>query len=85
MLVTHSSSLDKLLDLVPDLIEKTTKMLDKKLNKTKTVQENVIVKVSDENKNKEKENNEPSKTVKVEITIEIYMWKKIKVIRNTNI
>ena len=66
MPVTHSSSLDKLLDLVPDLIEKTTKMLDKKLNKTKTVQENVIVKVSDENKNKEKENNEPSKTVKVE-------------------
>ena len=50
MPVTHSSSLDKLLDLVPDLIEKTTKMLDKKLNKTKTVQENVIVKVSDENK-----------------------------------
>ena len=66
MPVTHSSSLDKLLDLVPDLIEKTTKMLDKKLNKTKTVQENVIVKVSDENKNKEKEDNEPSKTVKVE-------------------
>ena len=64
MPVTHSSSLDKLLDLVPDLIEKTTNMLDKKLNKTKTIQENVIVKVSDENKNKE--NSEPSKVVKVE-------------------
>ena len=71
--VTHSSSLDKLLDLVPDLIEKTTQMLDKKLNKTnKMVHENVIVKVSEDNKNKEKdskdnkENTEPSKVVSVE-------------------
>ena len=68
MPVTHSSSLDKLLDLVPDLIEKTTQMLDKKLNKNKKlVEENVIVKVGDDNKNKEnEENEEPSKTVKVE-------------------
>ena len=65
MPVCHSSSLDKLLDLVPDLIEKTTKMLDKKLNKqNKVVEENVIVKVGDDNKNKE--NEEPSKTVRVE-------------------
>lgn len=65
MPVCHSSSLDKLLDLVPDLIEKTTKMLDKKLNKqNKVVEENVIVKVGDDNKNKE--NDEPSKTVRVE-------------------
>ena len=65
MPVCHSSSLDKLLDLVPDLIEKTTQMLDKKLNKqNKVVEENVIVKVGDDNKNKE--NEEPSKTVRVE-------------------
>ena len=67
MPVTHSSSLDKLLDLVPDLIEKTTQMLDKKLNKpNKLIQENVVVKVNDENKDKQKENDEPSKVVTVE-------------------
>ncbi len=77
--VTHASSLDKLLDLVPDLIEKTTQMLDKKLSKSnKIMQENLIVKLSDDknkakdNKeeksenNKENSSNEPSKIVEVE-------------------
>ncbi len=69
--VTHASSLDKLLDLVPDLIEKTTQMLDKKLNKSnKILQENLIVKLNDDkDKNKdqkEKSESEPSKVVEVE-------------------
>lgn len=79
--VTHASSLDKLLDLVPDLIEKTTQMLDKKLSKSnKIMQENLIVKLSDEkekskdskenksekDKENKNDNNEPSKIVEVE-------------------
>lgn len=77
--VTHASSLDKLLDLVPDLIEKTTQMLDKKLSKSnKIMQENLIVKLNDdktkdkkdskdENENtKENTNNEPSKVTEIE-------------------
>ncbi len=77
--VTHASSLDKLLDLVPDLIEKTTQMLDKKLSKSnKIMQENLIVKLNDdktkdkkdskdekENSN-ENTNNEPSKVTEIE-------------------
>ena len=77
--VTHASSLDKLLDLVPDLIEKTTQMLDKKLNKSnKIMQENLIVKLNDDKskdkkdikdekeKNEENINNEPSKVTEIE-------------------
>ena len=70
--VTHSSSLDKLLDLVPDLIEKTTQMLDSKLKKSgKIVQDNLIVKISDEKKDKDDSknssaSNEPSNVTKVE-------------------
>ncbi len=66
--VTHSSSLDKLLDLVPDLIEKTTQMLDKKLNKSNNlIKENLIVKVNEDNKSKnEEEKQKISKVVDVE-------------------
>ena len=70
--VTHSSSLDKLLDLVPDLIEKTTQMLDSKLKKSgKIVQDNLIVKINDEKKDKDDNKNssagnEPSNVTKVE-------------------
>ena len=63
--VNHSSSLDKLLDLVPDLIEKTTQMIDKKLNKT-NVKENVIVKLSEDKKEKGEKESNPSKVVEVE-------------------
>ena len=63
--VNHSSSLDKLLDLVPDLIEKTTQMIDKKLNKS-NVKENVIVKLNEDKKEKGEKENNPSKVVEVE-------------------
>ncbi len=74
--VTHSSSLDKLLDLVPDLIEKTTQMLDSKLKKSgKIVQDNLIVKISDDKNAKDSSksdrvvsnhSSEPSNVTKVE-------------------
>lgn len=50
--VNHSSSIDKLLDLVPDLIEKTTQMIEKKLKSSeKMIKDNIIVRVNDaENK-----------------------------------
>lgn len=64
MPVTHSSSLDKLLDLVPDLIEKTTKMIENKLKNTeKIVKDNVIVRVSDmSDKNNSEENDNQKNT-----------------------
>ena len=47
--VNHSSSLDKLIDLVPDLIEKATQMVEKKINSSqKIVNEILIVKVNDD-------------------------------------
>ncbi len=53
--VNHSSSIDKLLDLVPDLIEKTTKMIEKKLKSSdKMIKDNIIVRVNDsENKDED--------------------------------
>ena len=46
--VNHSSSIDKLLDLVPDLIEKTTQMIEKKLKSSeKMIKDNIIVRVND--------------------------------------
>ncbi len=51
--VEHTSAVDKLLDLVPDLIDKTTQMLDKQLKKMeKKSEDNIIVKVSENTNNK---------------------------------
>ena len=63
--VSHASSLDKLLDLVPDLIEKTTQMLDKKLNKANVIKENVVVKLNEDKKENNKKE-DVSKVVKTE-------------------
>lgn len=72
MPVNHSSSLDKLLDYVPDLIEKTNKIMNKCVQNKKDETEKIIEKMeknqkenfdnSEENKNDIKE--EIRKTVK---------------------
>lgn len=65
--VEHTSAVDKLLDLVPDLIDKTTQMLDKKLKKDeKNLGDNIIVKVSESTSNQSNpsKNNSGSKSSK---------------------
>lgn len=63
--VAHSSSLDKLLDLVPDLIDKTAQMIDKqlkKMDKNKNLEENIIVKVSSDDNNYQESNKSKKKS-----------------------
>lgn len=65
--VEHTSAVDKLLDLVPDLIDKTTQMLDKKLKKDeKNLGDNIIVRVSESTSNQSNpsKNNSGSKSSK---------------------
>ena len=53
MPVTHSSSIDKLLDYVPDLIERTNNMMNKMVNNKKEETEKVLKEMQKKN-NKEK-------------------------------
>lgn len=55
MPVNHSSSIDKLLDYVPDLIEKTNSMMNKIMNNKKEETEKVIKEMQRRN-NIKKEN-----------------------------
>lgn len=60
MPVNHSSSLDKLLDYMPDLIEKTNNMMNRCIqNKKEETQK--ILKTMQENKKKTKEKDQESK------------------------
>jgi len=63
--VEHTSAVDKLLDLVPDLIDKTTQIMDKKLKKMeKNSPESIVVKVSEGgNSNKPMQNANDNKNV----------------------
>ena len=69
MPVNHASSLDKLLDYVPDLIEKTNNLMNKCIQNKKTETEQILK----EMQNKQKENidkkidNKVEKTVKKEM------------------
>ena len=53
MPVTHSSSIDKLLDYVPDLIERTNNMMNKMVNNKKQETEKVLKEMQKKN-NKDK-------------------------------
>lgn len=63
--VEHTSAVDKLLDLVPDLIDKATQIMDKKLKKMeKNSGENIVVKVSEgTDSNKPMQNTNDNKNV----------------------
>ena len=56
MPVDHSSCIDKLLDYVPDLIEKTNSMMNKIINNKKEQTEKVLKEMQKRN-NKENEKN----------------------------
>lgn len=55
--VNHSSSIDRLLDYIPDLIEKTNNMINKKMDNKK--EENVTIKQKSNNIKKEKRPKKP--------------------------
>lgn len=68
--VNHSSAIDKLLDYVPDLIEKVNNMLDKSMQ-AKIEQKNKEIEATEkEAKEKEKERKEYLETIKQEIGAE---------------
>ena len=56
MPVNHSSSIDKLLDYMPDLIEKTNAMMNRIVNNKKEETEKVIKEMQRRNTIKQKEN-----------------------------
>lgn len=60
--VNHSSNIDKLLDLVPDLIDKVNTMLEKKLNQINSDEEKI--------KNEIKQANQNNDTNKQNYTVE---------------
>ena len=51
MPVNHSSSIDKLLDYVPDLIERTNNMMNKIVNNKKEETERVLKEMQKRNEN----------------------------------
>lgn len=51
--INHSSNIDKLLDLVPDLIDKVNSMLEKKLNQIDTNEAKIKNEINQKNKNLE--------------------------------
>lgn len=68
--VNHSSALDKLLDYVPDLIEKASNVMNKYMNNKKETAKEKEIKDEKENKDKDdkKENNaKEEKTVEIEL------------------
>ena len=65
--VNHSSSFDKLLDYVPDLIEKTNCMMNKMVNNKKEQTEKVIKEMQKRNKEQKKKEEEKSQKENYEI------------------
>lgn len=55
--VDHSSSIDRLLDYIPDLIEKTNNMINKKMDNKK--EENITIKQKSNNIKKERRSKKP--------------------------
>ena len=53
--VNHSSALDKLLDYVPDLLEKTSSIMNKCLNDKKEEAKEILKKMKDEEKERVEE------------------------------
>lgn len=77
MPVNHSSSIDRLLDYVPDLIEKTNNMMNKIVNNKKEETEKIIAQMQERNnkekkkeKKQEKDKSDENKYHKKEIIIE---------------
>ena len=62
--VNHSNTLDKILDYVPDLIEKANCMMDKCIQNKKDLGEKII------NNMKKKSEEKTEKTPKIEIKVE---------------
>ena len=79
--VNHASALDKLLDYVPDLIEKTTSMMNICLNDKKEKTKEILKQM----KNSNQENNEQDKSDIMESLKKIKVEKNIKKPEKTNI
>lgn len=75
MPVNHSSSLDKLLDYMPDLIEKTNNMMNRCIQNKKEETQKILKEMEKKNQNL-KETNKSKAERKVEQTIERIQKKK---------
>ncbi len=63
--VNHSTSLDKLLDYIPDLFEKVNNMVNKSMQTKKEQTEKIINQMKENSKNVQKE--ETKKEIKIEV------------------
>ena len=68
--VDHNSCLDRLLDYVPDLMERLNNMMADKFNKNKTEKIKEIRKISSEDNTKDKKAKESKETIKEEKIIQ---------------
>lgn len=60
--VEHNSSLDKLLDLIPDLFDKTNQVIDKQMNKVNKINKSVSYKIEQDKKENNNGNNDNKMT-----------------------
>ncbi len=67
MPVNHSSSLDKLLDYIPDLIEKTNNMLNKHMQNKKEETQNILKEMQKKHKDTVEKQNKKKKEVEQKI------------------
>lgn len=67
--VEHNSSLDKLLDLIPDLFDKTNQVIDKQINKVNKINKSVSYKIEQDSKEQKNGNNDnnDNNTIKYDV------------------
>ncbi len=62
--IEHTSSLDKLLDLVPDLFDRTNSIIQKQINKVEKMNENFVYHYNEKNDKNDIENNNSNSSSK---------------------
>lgn len=78
MPVNHSSSLDKLLDYVPDLIEKTNQIMNRCMQNRKMETEKILKEMQNKHDKSMKKEEEDKKAIQNKIEQEMEKVKKTK-------
>ena len=77
MPVNHSSSLDKLLDYVPDLLEKTNNIMNRCVQNKKEETSKIVKEIQKRNKEKEEKDKKQETKIKEEIEKKVEKTKNI--------
>ena len=76
--VNHSSSLDKLLDYVPDLMEKTNQIMNHCIQNRKEETQKILKEMQDKHDKSMKKEEEDKKAIEEKVEKEIEKMKKMK-------